>query len=167
MPRMLHVLHVPHMLRMSCVPSLPLYRTPSRASNPPRMRRFLPVFQNSQKGGSCSRTELRRHQGKLAFSPAERQNQKGGCCSRKRGGVVPAKGGGCSRKTFFLALCHLGFLGVIFLKTVITVKGAHAHAFKARAYAKIKKPRRDGGYVGVTGVTSGRRPEPRKGTEFP
>ena len=152
MPRMLHVLHMPHMLRMSCVPSLPLYRTPSRASNPPRTRRFLPVFQNSQKGGSCSRTELRRHQGKLAFSPAESQNQKGGCCSRKRGGVVPAK-------LFFLALCPLGFLGVIFLKTVITVKGAHAHAFKARAYAKIKKPRR----TGENGVTLGCRPNPPEG----
>ena len=70
--------------------------------------------------------------------------------SKPKGGVLfPQKGGCCSRKTFFLALCHLGFLGVIFLKTVITVKGAHAHAFKARAYAKIKTPRRDGGYGGL------------------
>ena len=97
MLRMLHalrmpdMLHIPHILRMS-----PRHYTKRAAQRqiPARIGRFSLDFAVLKKvGGSCSRTELSRHMGKPAFSPAEDFLKKGGSCSRKRGVVVPAKGG--------------------------------------------------------------------------
>ena len=74
-PRMPDMLHIPHILRMS-----PRHYTKRAAQRQIHARtgRFSPDWPVLKKGGSCSRTELSRHMGKPAFSPAEDFLKKGG-----------------------------------------------------------------------------------------